>query len=114
MRKIYEFINGDIPLWQSYWIVLWLLTYLIGKFVIRFHDLVESAEAPFFLLRSFLMLAWLSFAATGVWRSANNYSGLKVFSYLAKIQAFLVWCCVFIVLLNFFFGFFMTLIFFDN
>tara|TARA_Y100000591_G_C21510401_1_gene534388 strand:- start:156 stop:692 length:537 start_codon:yes stop_codon:yes gene_type:complete len=72
-----DFYNGKLSLILSFWVFGFLGSVIIGGI-------------SFFLIQNMLIgrllnLPWQVFTIIGIWGSADNYKGLKIFPILAKI-----------------------------
>ena len=83
---IYNFWNGKITLWKSYWIMGELINALILVIIfnleIRFFNNVEIYKqlpflnfSNFHLYNKIILFFWTIFITIGIWRSAENYKG---------------------------------------
>jgi uncharacterized membrane protein len=95
MNRIKEFINGDLTLWQSYWVVSVLISYPVG-FICGFVGRLLSPDNPFIIYLG--VVAWLIFVTIGTWRAADKYNGSNVWSTLAKIMLVVSWIVNFYIL----------------
>ena len=81
MNLINKFWNGKISLWISYWIFGVLIPIPAGFLLGMLAALMRLPPISYKLI----MLIYLLFTFVGIWRSANNYQGKKIFSILAKL-----------------------------
>jgi len=75
MKKFFE---GNLSLPISFWLFGFLGSALMG-----FVGMLLTQDAG---LMRVVALPWHIFIVIGIWRSSNNYKGLKIFSILAKIM----------------------------
>ncbi len=94
MKLIGNFIDGNITLWKSFWIVGFCHPYAVGLicFILETLGLLELQGTLY--TAPLIMLVPGIFATIGVWRSANKYKGKKIFGILAK--AFMLLTFIFI------------------
>ncbi len=71
--------NGDVPLVKTYW-----LYYFTGVFILR---IITALISPALAM---VALLWAGFMIVPIWRSADKYSGNRLFALLAKISAVLI------------------------
>ena len=81
MNLINKFWNGDITLWQSYWIFGVVIPIPVG-FLLGFLAAMMGLPPISYKL---VMLVYLGLTLVGIWRSADKYQGKKIFAILAKI-----------------------------
>lgn len=77
-----NFFEGKLSLALSFWVFGFISLAVLGlvtALILRNMTLVRLIVYPYLIYASF-----------GIWRSANNYKGKKIFSILAKI-AIVVW-----------------------
>ena len=92
-NKLDKFWHGEITLWKSYWIVGELInaSFIIIIFYIelRFFNntqlltkipLLNFSELHF--INKLIVLVWTIFITIGIWRSAENYRGLFIWTVL--------------------------------
>tara|TARA_X000000368_G_C22388063_1_gene431991 strand:- start:188 stop:472 length:285 start_codon:yes stop_codon:yes gene_type:complete len=84
MKKFFE---GKLSLPISFWVFGF-----IGSAIMGFIGMVITQDMG---MMRVVALPWHIFMVIGVWRSSNNYKGLKIFSILAKIML-VVWSINFI------------------
>ena len=72
---ITKFIKGEITLWKSFWLVGYLYPSILS---IIFY-LFALSELLFLIY-----IVFYPFYLIGIWRSANNYKGKKIWKYLTK------------------------------
>ena len=70
---------GDIALAQTFW-----LYYFVGILVMRI-----PAQA-LGMLGALLIIGWAGYMVLPIWRSADKYTGNKLFALLAKISAVVI------------------------
>ena len=87
MKKIIrKFLNGNITLWKSYWLVGELLNaiFIFLFFNIEIYIFRNSSwtnSLPFIDFSNFsffskiLLVVWTAFITLGIWRAAENYKG---------------------------------------
>jgi hypothetical protein len=93
MPFIYRFINGDVKLWQSFWIVFAIpctlfLTDKVHNFLIprEIYPYAYSFYSITIRLSTFIcFLLILIVLAYGTWKSAKKYEGSKWLKGLAKL-----------------------------
>ncbi len=73
-----KFIDGDLSLALSFWV--------FGLIGIALLGLMVTLILPKMIFVRLITYPYLIYASIGIWRSSNNYKGLKVFSILAKIM----------------------------
>ena len=73
-----KFIEGKLSLTLSFWI--------FGFIGLAVLSVVTALILPSMLLVRLIVYPYLIYVSLGIWRSSNNYKGLKVFSILAKIM----------------------------
>ena len=80
MKKTFlnKFIEGKISLVFSFWI--------FGFIGLAVLSVVTALILPSMLLVRLIVYPYLIYVSLGIWRSSNNYKGLKVFSIPAKIM----------------------------
>ena len=80
MKKTFlnKFIEGKLSLPFSFWI--------FGFIGLAALSIVTALILPSMLLVRLIVYPYLIYVSLGIWRSSNNYKGLKVFSILAKIM----------------------------
>jgi hypothetical protein len=78
-----KFINGKISLIISFWLIGFLGTALVAL-TIFFIIFIIFSSTNHTLVR-FLALPWYIFITIGIWKSSDNYKGLKIWAILAKI-----------------------------
>ena len=80
MKKTFlnKFIDGKLSLALSFWI--------FGFIGLAVLIVVTALILPSMLLVRLIVYPYLIYVSLGIWRSSNNYKGLKVFSILAKIM----------------------------
>ena len=76
-KLMVDFYNGKLSLPLSFWVFGFLGSVIIGG-------------VSFFIIQNMLIgrllnLPWQIFTIIGIWGSADNYKGLKIFPILAKI-----------------------------
>ncbi len=72
-----DFYNGKLSLALSFWAFGFLGSVIMGAIgVIIFQSIV---------IGRLIAIPWQLYALIGIWSSADNYKGLKVFPILAKI-----------------------------
>jgi|TARA_B100001964_G_scaffold240599_1_gene310775 hypothetical protein len=76
-RTMVDFYNGKLSLALSFWAFGFLGSVIMGAIgVIIFQSIV---------IGRLIAIPWQLYALIGIWSSADNYKGLKVFPILAKI-----------------------------
>jgi hypothetical protein len=93
MSFIYRFINGDVKLWQSFWLVFaipftLLLTDKVYKFLIprEIYPYAYSFYSITIRLSIFIcFLLILIVLAYGTWKSAKKYEGSKWLKWLSQL-----------------------------
>ena len=93
MPFIYRFINGDVKLWQSFWLVFaipftLLLTDKVYKFLIprEIYPYAYSFYSITIRLSIFIcFLLILIVLAYGTWKSAKKYEGFKCWKWLTQL-----------------------------
>ena len=78
MNVISRFLNGDVSLPKSYWLVAVLLGVPITIVVFWLASVQPILGAAVFVI-------WVGFCIVGVWRSSNKYTGKKVWVILTKV-----------------------------
>lgn len=80
-----ELWNGKITLWKTYWglSLIEMITFVSVQY------LVNEDRNSVHALNTILYLLYSIFFLICVWRSANNYKGNKLWTYLAKITSLL-------------------------
>lgn len=78
-------IKGEIALWKSYWL-FGVLGNIVSAFLVSISSIV-SLELMFIV--SIIALAYSICVLIGIWNSASNYTGSKVWTILAKIMVVL-------------------------
>ena len=81
MNLINKSCNGEITLWQSYWIVGVIIPIPLGFLLGVLSALMGLPPISY----KVVLLAYIGFTLVGVWRSADKYQGKKIFAILAKI-----------------------------
>lgn len=84
MKKFFE---GKLSLPLSFWVFGFL-----GSAIMGFIGIVLTQDLG---MMRVVALPWHIFIVIGIWRSSNNYKGLKVFSILAKVML-VVWSLNFV------------------
>ena len=84
MKYLQDFINGDITLWKSYWLVGVLLSLLAGFAIGLIGVMVDNQ-----VVVGVLLIFWTIFISIGIWRSSDKYDGKQVWSILAKLAVIL-------------------------
>ena len=85
-KLISRFLNGEIALWRSYWLVGELLNALLILIIFNFEIYLFgnnqfTSLLPLFdftnfsLLSKIILIIWTVFITIGIWRSAENYKG---------------------------------------
>ena len=74
----YKFIKGDLPLWQSYWIV----GILFGIVAAILYGLDQY---PIF--NNIIIILFYLFWIIGVWKSGLKYKGKKIWVILSRVTA---------------------------
>lgn len=79
MNVISRFLNGDVSLPKSYWLIAVLLgiPITIGVFWLASVQPILGAAG---------LVIWVGFCIVGVWRSSNKYTGKKVWAILTKVS----------------------------
>jgi hypothetical protein len=93
MPFIYRFINGDVKLWQSFWLVFAIpftlfLTDKVYKFLIprEIYPYAYSFYSITVRLSIFIcFLLILIVLAYGTWKSAKKYEGFKWWKWLTQL-----------------------------
>ena len=93
MPFIYRFINGDVKLWQSFWLVfaipcILFLTDKVHNFLIprEIYPYAYSFYSITIRLSIFIcFLLILLFLAYGTWKSAKKYEGSKWLKWLSQL-----------------------------
>ena len=93
MPFIYRFINGDVKLWQSFWLVFTIpctlfLTDRVHNFLIprEIYPYAYSFYSITIRLSTFIcFLLILLFFAYGTWKSAKKYEGSKWLKWLSQL-----------------------------
>ena len=82
-----NFLNGNLSLPHSYWIVGWLISFAFG-FTTGFISLTVTGSLN---LGYVAIVIWQVFITIGIWRSSDKYKGPKYWAYLAKIMVIVGW-----------------------
>ena len=98
--KFNKLINGEIHLKKAFWLYGNIYPFLIALIIILtillLQDNIEASivnqkfmNIDFFgkliiSIQGLLFFIYATFATIGVWRSANNYNGKKIWVYLSK------------------------------
>ena len=83
MKEYYnKFINGHLSLPLSFWLVGLFGTILVSFIILLILSSLNILSNP--LLR-IIAFPYLIIASIGIWKSSNNYKGLKIWSIGAKI-----------------------------
>jgi len=93
---IIYFWFGKITLWKSYWIVGELINALILLIIYNleisiFNNFDLYNQLPFFnfsnfhIINKIILVGWTLFITVGIWRSAENYKGNKLWTILTLI-----------------------------
>tara|TARA_B100000780_G_C20837227_1_gene332699 strand:- start:334 stop:630 length:297 start_codon:yes stop_codon:yes gene_type:complete len=77
-KLLNKFIQGKLSLAFSFWI--------FGFISLTVLSIVAALILQNMLLVRLIVYPYLIYASIGIWRSSNNYKGLKIFSILAKIM----------------------------
>tara|TARA_Y100000031_G_C7926285_1_gene250631 strand:+ start:69 stop:386 length:318 start_codon:yes stop_codon:yes gene_type:complete len=78
MSVITRFLNGDVSLPKSFWLIATLLGIPINLMVFWIASVQPILGAAVFVI-------WVGFCIIGVWRSSNKYTGKKVWAILTKV-----------------------------
>ena len=104
---IRKFFQGNLKLWQSFWLVGFIGGVIVGKVIVFIEEKIFSSytQNPFeFSMRGkILVLIWVIFSTIGIWRSAENYQGNIFWKISTKIYISIN--CISSILLLFFFNF---------
>lgn len=87
-----KLIRGDIPLWKTFWFGGILTIYIMTKAVRFLTDFVfENVEIWYFtnftvalVIPSFSLYVWMVIISISIWRSANNHTNNRLWSFLSK------------------------------
>ena len=82
-----NFLNGNLSLPHSYWVVGWLISFAFG-FTSAFISLTVTGSLG---LGYVAIVFWQVFITIGIWRSSDKYKGPKYWAYLAKIMVIVGW-----------------------
>tara|TARA_B100001248_G_scaffold259822_1_gene246651 strand:- start:2029 stop:2328 length:300 start_codon:yes stop_codon:yes gene_type:complete len=72
-----NFIDGKYSLALSFWVFGFIGLIILG--------IIAALIYPNMTFVRLIIYPYLIYVSIGIWRSANNYKGLKIFSILAKI-----------------------------
>jgi len=83
---IFNFWDGKVTLWKSYWIIGELLNASLIILILfieikYFNNTLIASQMPFFIFNDFNLLSkfsltiWTIFITVGIWRSAEKYRG---------------------------------------
>tara|TARA_Y200000002_G_C22223580_1_gene472593 strand:- start:42 stop:386 length:345 start_codon:yes stop_codon:yes gene_type:complete len=76
-----KFFDGELSLPHSYWLVGVLYSIGVAILITMFSIMMSLPLKT----DSVLLLPWVIFTSIGIWRSSDNYKGLKFWAILAKI-----------------------------
>jgi hypothetical protein len=95
-----KLVNGDINLKRAFWLYGNIYPFFISLIIIitllTFQENIKESiiqqkfmnigmfQKLMILLQGIIFFIYTSVATIGVWRSANNYNGKKIWVYLAK------------------------------
>jgi hypothetical protein len=82
-----KFLNGDLSLPHSYWVVGWLISFAFG-FTVGFISIALTDNLG---IGYVAIVIWQVFITIGIWRSSDKYKGPKYWAYLAKIMVVVGW-----------------------
>ena len=83
MKNYYsKFINGNISLPISFWLFGLIGAMIVGSSIVLILIFLNIFSNPLFRI---LCFPYLIITTIGIWQSANNYNGLKVWPIGAKI-----------------------------
>lgn len=93
---LYDFFQGKIKLWKSYWLIgeflNGLVLFIIFNMEIYFFNSNNTVtQIPFLnfsslsLFSKIIIFSWTIFITIGIWRSAENYKGNIVWIILTFI-----------------------------
>ena len=103
---IVNFWKGNLKLWHSFWLIGAIGGVIIGQIIVFIEETIFSfsPQYPFdFTIRGkILILIWVIFTTIGIWRSAENYTGLYFWKISTKI--YIIINCLSSILLLFFFN----------
>ena len=106
-KFIISFWQGKMKLWQSFWLVGGIGGIIITQIIIFIEEIIFSnpIESPlgFSLRGKILVLIWIIYSTTGIWRSAEKYKESTLSKIAAKIYVTIN--CLSSILLLFFFDF---------
>ena len=97
MKKLVEkFLNGDVALWKSYWLVGELLNALMILIIFNievnfFDNKIISDFLPFFNFKDInffnkvILILWTLLITIGIWRSAEKYNGPILWIFITLI-----------------------------
>ena len=77
-----KFINGNISLPISFWLFGLIGAMIVGSSIVLILVFLNIFSNPLFRI---LCFPYLIITSIGIWQSANNYKGLKVWPIGAKI-----------------------------
>ena len=95
-KFIYDFLNGRVKLWKSYWLVGELLNALFILIIFNFEIYLLGNDqfsntlpflnfANFSIISKLIIIIWTIFITIGIWRSAENYKGNIIWIILSLI-----------------------------
>lgn len=93
---VYNFWNGKITLWKSYWLVGELVNSLVILLIFNieiniFNNSDIFNNIPFFNFNNFnifskiILIMWSFFITVGIWRSAEKYKGSVILTIITLI-----------------------------
>jgi len=97
MKKIVEkFLNGDVTLWKSYWLIGELLNAFVILIIFNievrfFNNKFISDFLPFFnfkdisFINKTVLTLWTLLITIGIWRSAEKYNGSILWVFITLI-----------------------------
>jgi len=77
-----KFIDGDLSLALSFWVIGLIGLLLLG--------LIVTLILPKMIFVRLITYPYLIYASIGIWKSSEKYKGKKIFSILAKIMV-VIW-----------------------
>ena len=77
-----KFIDGDLSLALSFWVIGLIGLLLLG--------LIVTLILPKMIFVRLITYPYLIYASIGIWKSSEKYNGKKIFSILAKIMV-VIW-----------------------